>query len=177
MVVLWGSKWGCGWGENYLFTPPLCLRHQIRIIGKWQSSKTAEVGFLISGPAVISKVPKKIFLKYGSKQWFYHPGPLLFHVQSQDNYQKKNSLGWYHGLPTRKKIWSDTAPQVVCNLVKTAASNIWDNIKTIYDSLRLGAIIKQNKTLEMHRSEEYDCVVHSCISRARHRSWHVVSPY
>lgn len=50
-------------------------------------------------------------------------------------------------------------------------------IKTIYDRLGLGGIIKQSKMLEMHRSEEYDCVAHGFISRVQHRSWHVVSPY
>lgn len=80
-------------------------------------------------------------------------------------------------LPTRKKIWPDTVPQVVWDLVETVASNIWDKIKTIYDRLGLGGIIKQSKTLEMHRSGEYDCVAHGFISRAQHHSWHVVSPY
>ena len=53
----------------------------------------------------------------------------------------------YYGLPTRKQIWSDTAPQVVRNLAKMTASNTWDKIKTISATLGLGGIMIESKTL------------------------------
>jgi hypothetical protein len=51
---------------------------------------------------------------------------------------RKNIQERHHGLHTKKAIQQDAASPVACNLIKTAAYNMWDKIQMNLQLARVG---------------------------------------
>ena len=96
-------------------------------------------------------------------------------MEGQDKHQKKYTRKalWLH---IRKANLPDTAPQVVCNLVKTIASNIWDKTENNLQQARVGWHNDASKTQNSTKVGNMT-VAYSFISSVLHSSWLLVNPY